>query len=280
MSATALPFVSIIIPAYNAEQTVVEALESATVALARALERFGDFECEIIAIDDGSEDATAARLDEFARRASWTRVLRNERNRGAAHSRNRGVDHSLGDVLFFLDADDRYEPDHVALLVERLLAEPDAHYAVAEFRVDEPIAPEWRAAIRNSSPINVAIRRWCFEFIGGFPEEEVFQSFGGEDVVFRNILNRFFIPAAPVSARTVHYRRRPGNSLDRQLDKFAGAKPSSNADERRRLEETTRRRDQIVLAFERRIVEWLRYQRDNLKGVNPPTNAPRLRVPR
>jgi glycosyltransferase involved in cell wall biosynthesis len=280
MSEASLPSVSIVVPAHNDEATVVEALESATVALAKALERHGDFECEIVAIDDASEDATAARLDEFARRASWTRVFRNERNHGAAGARNRGADRSRGDLLFFLDADDRYEPDHVSLCLERLLEGPAAHYVVAEFRVDEPIAPEWRVAIRNSSPINVALRRWCFEFIGGFPEEEIFRTFGGEDVVFRNILNRFFIPAAPVSAQTVHYRRRPGNSLDRQLAKFAGGKSAPDADERRRHEEATRRRGQIVLAFERRIVEWLRYQRDNLKGVIPPTNAPRLRVPR
>jgi len=101
------PLVSILIPAYNSEEWIGEAIRS---AIAQTWERK-----EIIVVDDGSRDRTA----EVARRfASSSVSIVSTENQGAAAARNHALQLSQGDYIQWLDADDLLAPDKI----ERQLA--------------------------------------------------------------------------------------------------------------------------------------------------------------
>jgi glycosyltransferase involved in cell wall biosynthesis len=93
------PLISVVIPSYRAERTIVGAVRS---ALAQTYDRL-----EVLVVDDGSDDASVARLADVADRR--LRVLR-QSNAGAAAARNRGLSAASGDYVAFLDADDRWFP--------------------------------------------------------------------------------------------------------------------------------------------------------------------------
>lgn len=93
------PLVSVVIPAYNCAGTIRQAVES---ALAQ------DVDLEIIVIDDCSKDGLARVMDDYAQ-SPVVFYVKNEKNCGAAGSRNRGVSLARGKYTAFLDADDWWE---------------------------------------------------------------------------------------------------------------------------------------------------------------------------
>src|SRR5699024_12069139 len=72
---------------------------------------------EIIAVDDGSTDASLAILESFSQRRRNMRVLSMEHTGSAAAPRNAGLDAASGRYVFFLDADDMLEPDALRKMV-------------------------------------------------------------------------------------------------------------------------------------------------------------------
>jgi len=109
VSSVASPLVSIIIPAFNYERYVARAIES---ALAQ------DYpSVEVVVVDDGSTDGTAAVAKTFESRGA---TVVSQENQGLAAARNTGIRHSKGELLFFLDADDYLEPGAIARLQEVL----------------------------------------------------------------------------------------------------------------------------------------------------------------
>jgi len=111
MSA-ALPLVSVIVTAYNAERSLARALQSAAD---QTYPR-----CEIIVVDDGSRDRTA----EVARTFRHLRYP-SQPNEGLGAARNRGIRASTGAYITFLDADDLYLPDKVGRQVMFLESHPE-----------------------------------------------------------------------------------------------------------------------------------------------------------
>lgn len=97
------PLVSILIPAYNAEETIAETMRS---ALAQTWPRK-----EIIVVDDGSCDETRSILQRFESRNVL--VVR-QPNQGAAAARNKALSLSNGDFIQWLDADDLLSPEKIA----------------------------------------------------------------------------------------------------------------------------------------------------------------------
>jgi len=97
------PLISILIPAFNAERWIAETIRS---ALAQTWERK-----EVIVVDDGSTDATAAVAERFA--PARVTVVR-KRNEGAAVTRNKAYSLSRGKYIQWLDADDLLAPDKIA----------------------------------------------------------------------------------------------------------------------------------------------------------------------
>jgi glycosyltransferase involved in cell wall biosynthesis len=90
-----MPLISVVIPVYNGEKTILETIESVLN------QSFTDF--EIIVINDGSQDATLEIVSSI--KDPRLKVF-SYPNAGQAIARNRGVSHAVGEFVSFLDADD------------------------------------------------------------------------------------------------------------------------------------------------------------------------------
>lgn len=110
------PTVSIMMPAYNAERTIGPAIDS---VLAQTMPDW-----ELIVVDDGSTDGTAAQAAERTGRDARIRLVR-QANGGESAARNTALQQMQGELMAFLDADDLYLPEHLALTVDYLLAHPE-----------------------------------------------------------------------------------------------------------------------------------------------------------
>lgn len=141
------PRVSIVIPCYNAEPWVGAAIES---ALGQTWP-----EIEIIAIDDGSRDASLAQIRRFE--GPRVRVLDQE-NLGASAARNAGVRAASGAFIQFLDADDLLTPDKIARQMDLLNRSGDRAIATARWGRFEkdPFSAKVsaNAMFQNLSPID------------------------------------------------------------------------------------------------------------------------------
>ena len=93
--------ISIIVPIYNAEKTLVRCIESILA------QEFSNF--ELIIIDDGSTDASGAICDEYAKKDFRIRVI-HKQNGGVSSARNQGIDNAKGEWITFCDADDYVYP--------------------------------------------------------------------------------------------------------------------------------------------------------------------------
>jgi glycosyltransferase involved in cell wall biosynthesis len=113
------PLVSCIVPAFNAERFLADALASIA---AQAHPR-----TETIVVDDGSTDATAEVLHTWADRV---RVL-TQRNSGAASARNAGIHVASGEFVAFLDADDLWRPEKIERQLLRFAQRPELGVCVA-----------------------------------------------------------------------------------------------------------------------------------------------------
>ena len=104
------PLVSVIMPAYNAEAFIEEAIDS---VLSQSIA-----DLELIVIDDCSRDNTCDVVLDFAKRDNRVRLIHNERNMGVARTRNRGLEMCRGKYVALLDSDDYWKP----MLLERMIA--------------------------------------------------------------------------------------------------------------------------------------------------------------
>lgn len=104
----ALPAVSVVLPLFNAEQTLGDCLDSILA------QRFADL--EVICIDDCSPDGARRIAEDYARRDARIRVLSNPRNLGLGATRNRGISAARGRYVFHIDPDDTMPPDALDVL--------------------------------------------------------------------------------------------------------------------------------------------------------------------
>jgi len=95
--------VSIITPLYNSEAFISETIKSVLQ------QTFTDW--ELLLIDDHSSDKTIQIVEGFIDKNKKIKLLKNERNSGAALSRNKGIEIAKGDYIAFLDADDLWKPE-------------------------------------------------------------------------------------------------------------------------------------------------------------------------
>lgn len=160
--ATPLPLVSVIIPVYNGERFLAEAIES---VLAQTYQNY-----EVIVVDDGSTDNSP----EIARSYPSVRFIKQE-HAGTAAARNRGVMLAAGEYLAFLDADDLWMPNKLRLQMEEFDADPSL--AIVTGLVEQFLMPglEGRFSIPASpqegySAVALVIKRAVLERTGGFIE--------------------------------------------------------------------------------------------------------------
>lgn len=115
-----MPRVSIVIPAYNAENTVTETLESV------ADQTFKDY--ETVVVDDGSTDHTSEIVSRFGSEV----ILLSKQNGGPASARNLGIKKSSGFYIAFLDADDIWKPNKLEIQMEYMSQHDDVGFSYTQ----------------------------------------------------------------------------------------------------------------------------------------------------
>lgn len=167
----AAPLVSVIIPCYNQAHFLDSAIQS---VLAQTYPH-----CEIIVVDDGSQDDTATAAAQYPDiRYFW------QPNSGLSSARNTGIRMSRGHYLVFLDSDDRLLPDALQTGVNCLHANPECAFVSGHYRyiradgsiINEypqpPIDADHYKALLSRNYIGmhatVMYRREIFDILGGF----------------------------------------------------------------------------------------------------------------
>lgn len=102
--------VSVVIPVYNAERHINQCLNS---LLNQSLK-----EIEIICVDDGSSDRSVEIINEYAKKDSRVKLIK-QKNAYAGVARNNGMKIAQGEYMMFLDADDFFEPDMLKSMYEK-----------------------------------------------------------------------------------------------------------------------------------------------------------------
>jgi glycosyltransferase involved in cell wall biosynthesis len=176
------PLCSLVVPAYNMERYVAETVESALAQTYRPL--------EIVIVDDGSTDGTAAIAKSYLDQPEVVYVF--QENRGLAGARNRGIAESHGEYIVLLDADDVWMPQKVERAVDHLETHPDVGWLTTdcyllreETRTEEryygtfvpdefPVGARAQLdmiAKRNYMSVACIIRRSLFDRFGVFDEQ-------------------------------------------------------------------------------------------------------------
>jgi glycosyltransferase involved in cell wall biosynthesis len=158
------PLVSVVIPAWNHADTLGACLASIEAQTYRPL--------EVIVVDDGSADATAARFAERVDAAVPYQFIRLPENRGAPAARNVGATQASGEFLLFVDADAVLIPQAIERMVRTILSHPNARFAYSSFRFGWktfPCGPFDLEAVRKSPQFHTTslLRRSAFP---GFDE--------------------------------------------------------------------------------------------------------------
>jgi glycosyltransferase involved in cell wall biosynthesis len=117
------PMVSVIIPAYNAQDFIAETLDSILAQSYRNL--------EIIIVDDGSTDQTSQVVTRYEPNIHY---YFQDNSGGCAVPRNTGIRHSTGDLLCFMDADDLMSPERIVRQVDFLDRHPDVGLVFCDYR--------------------------------------------------------------------------------------------------------------------------------------------------
>ena len=208
------PYISIIIPAYQAAAYIVETIESV-----RAQTRS---DWEAIIIDDGSTDNLAEMVGPFL--SDRRIMLHRFENGGLATARNRGIKLAKGRLIALLDSDDLYEPEYLERMAAALEARPDATFVTCDATmfgvVDRdghlfsrhlpqrlPITLD-RVLLRQFNVFGLSmVRAAALRSVGGYSED--LRAAEDLDLWIRLLANG--ATAIYVDAPLVRYRRRSGS---------------------------------------------------------------------
>jgi dolichol-phosphate mannosyltransferase len=149
MDATHRPELSLVIPAFNEAAVIARAISEAERALAPHFERF-----EILVVDDGSADATAAVVEHTLPDAPHARLLRHATNRGYGAALRTGFEAARYELVGFTDADCQFDLTDLARLAARAADVP----VVAGYRADRK--DPWRRRLLSRG-YNLLARALC-----------------------------------------------------------------------------------------------------------------------
>lgn len=127
------PLVSVVMPAYNAERFIKDAIDSVVSQTHSRL--------ELIIVDDGSKDSTPGIAESLARCDPRIRVI-HQSNSGVSAARNAGIAVANGEFLAFLDADDILTPDSIDLRLREFGKDPEVGLVHCDLQeIDEDSHP-------------------------------------------------------------------------------------------------------------------------------------------
>jgi glycosyltransferase involved in cell wall biosynthesis len=202
--------VSVIMPAYQAEAYIGEAIESALAQDHDAL--------ELIIVDDGSTDRTAEIAHEVARgheRGHAVTVI-SRTNGGAGAARNTGVEHARGEFVAFHDADDLWPADRLSGQVAHLRANPRVGMVLGLMQLFTPagVTPQAHSprsdadGLVSHHPSTALVRRELFDSVGPFDESLRI----GHDIDWMSRAKDAGAGLAHVDRVVLHYRVHPQNT--------------------------------------------------------------------
>jgi len=196
------PLLSVVIPVLNGERFIAECVQSVLAQRWPAL--------EIIVIDDGSTDGTAAAVKRLPCEVHYFK----QENLGPAAARNRGIRDASGDYVAFLDVDDLWPEHTLGSLMRELLEDPELDVARGYSQVMEhdPATGvyEYRGNPKESFPWSIAcgvFRKRAFDQVGWFDKTLLF----GEDTDWFNRANERGLKMKRIEAVTLHVRRHGQN---------------------------------------------------------------------
>ncbi len=167
--------VSVIIPAFNVEAYLAEALDSVLAQTYPA--------SEIIIVNDGSTDGTLAIANDYATRYPVIQVI-SQLNAGLSATRNRGLEAATGEIVNFLDADDYWYPENIQQHIRAFLASPtlmlsfgrvefvdESRHSLHQFSRSKLTKLTFKDFYLESPAVsgsNLVIRRSIIQQLGGF----------------------------------------------------------------------------------------------------------------
>ncbi len=155
------PLVSVVIPSYNSALVIGQTVESALAQTHRSL--------EVIVVDDGSTDDTERAVRPYRDRIVYLR----QENQGLAGARNAGMARATGDLVAWLDADDLWNPEKVALQVAVLQQHPECVLVASDFSAFDDTGYFDRSHLRAYF---AAVGRMPGDLAGLFPHREELES--------------------------------------------------------------------------------------------------------
>lgn len=202
-----LPFLSVVIPAYNAEKTIGLQLESLA-----AQEYAGEWEA--IVADNVSADRTLEIVQSVQQKQPRVRLLEAREKQGAGFARNAGVKAARGEALLFIDADDLVAPGWLSAMGCALKRHDFVVGSIELHRLNAVTGKEPFSRLGSRYPYldflpfaigcNTGVRRSAFDAVGGFSEDFV----RSQDVEFSWRLQVHGYPLHDVPDAVVHYRYR------------------------------------------------------------------------
>lgn len=199
--------VSVIVPVYNALNYLEDSINS---ILSQTLK-----EVEIIFVDDGSSDGSYEMLENYAKKDSRIRVIR-QKNAGAGAARNNGLKYAKGEYLSILDADDFYEPDMLEKSYNAAL-KYNADIVVFDCDYYDDISKQYRSThsirkklLPDNNPFSASeIRKDIFKVFVGWSWDKLFKrSFVEENKLFfqeqRTTNDMLFVFTGVVHAKSIY----------------------------------------------------------------------------
>jgi glycosyltransferase involved in cell wall biosynthesis len=204
--------ISVIIPVYNGERFIAEAVHSIC--------RQRHWPLEIILVDDGSTDSTAQVVRELAATLYENVACLHQTNKGPAAARNRGLEVAKGEIIAFLDADDLWTEGMLEGQLKRLVDDDSLQLVVGcTQRVRTGDGPENRSRLEIFGPQWMALlvsaalfRREVFDSVGPFDEGLRF----GEDVDWFFRARELGVPIG-FSNEVTHLYRIHGDNMTRDV---------------------------------------------------------------
>ncbi len=210
---TNAPPISIIIPAYNAAPFIAQTLDA---VLAQTFTAF-----EVIVVNDGSTDQTTTIVEQYVQQDDRVRLV-NQVNQGVSAAREQGKALAQGEFIAFLDADDLWLPQNLAVHLRHFASNPrlgisfgrvefmqhdgglTGTYSNSRLQGIEPTHLFYENLL--VTPSNAVIRRSVFDQVGGFDRDLS----GTEDQEFFLRTRCFGWQVAGVDEVLVRYRQTPG----------------------------------------------------------------------
>ena len=209
------PLISIIIPCYNKKEFIYDLINS---IMNQSYDRW-----ELILIDDFSTDGTRQFLEGLVNKSKKVITIFNSKNKGANFCRNKGLELSQGDFMFFFDADDLMSENCLENRVKALNDNPGIGLLVFNMGVftsdigDQPKSKNWIVPDGNTNLLSLFFKH---QIPWGTPQvlwkKDIIESLGGfnlnytrlQDVELhtRALLRGFKVKTFPESSLDIHYR--------------------------------------------------------------------------